>query len=90
MRQQALTFLMQAAGQNPMAMTAINWTMFLRDVFRTFEMDNVNELVNSPPEQEKMLVLMNNGARPPDEIPGTPNQAMPGSVPNMVGAGVIA
>ena len=95
MRQKALTFLMQAAGQNPMAMTAINWVTFLRDVFRTFEMDNIDELVNSPSEQEKMMILMNQGARPPaemqqTEVPGTPNQAMQGSIPNMVGAGVIA
>lgn len=90
MRQQALTFLIQAMSQNPMAATAVNWTVFLRDIFKAFEIDNIDEIINSPSEQEKMMMLVNRGERNPNEVPGTPKQVgNAGGLPNYAGQGVM-
>lgn len=84
----ALTFLIQALGQNPMAASATNWITFLRHVFKAFELDNVNEIIQQPSEQEKMMVLMQ-GKQQPAEVPGQPNSAgSPGGMMNFVGQGV--
>jgi hypothetical protein len=89
MRQQALTFLIQAMSQNPMASTAVNWTVFLRDIFKAFELDNIDEIINSPPDQEKMMMMMNYKGSQPREVPGQPNQGGGTlGIPNYPGQGV--
>lgn len=91
--QQALTFLMQAASQNPIIASAVNWLTFFRTIFQTFRLPNIDELVHSPAEQEKMMIQMQRMSTPPDEqaseVPGTPNQPMNTAPPNMVGQGVM-
>jgi hypothetical protein len=90
-QQQALTFLMQAAGQNPIITSAVNWITFFRNIFQTMRLPNVDEIVNSPAEQEKMMVQMQRMATPPDqqpsEVAGTPNGPASG-VPNYTGQGI--
>lgn len=93
-RQQNITFLMQAAGQNPMAASAVNWIAFFRQIFREFDMDNVNELIATPEQMQQMMAAQKGGQRPEDqqnEVAGSPNSLLaPGGLPNMAGAGVGA
>lgn len=91
-RQQNLTFLLQAASANPMVAAAVNWNNFFRDLFREFEMTNVNELLNSPQQQMQMMQAMQGGAPAPGEqqstVPGTPAQFGTYGIPNYAGQGV--
>lgn len=88
-RQQALTFLVQALSQSPIAQTAVNWVTFMRDIFKAFDLENVNEIINTPSEQERMLIMLNNGGQP-SQVDGTPNSPGDGSnVVNFPGQGVI-
>ena len=66
-RQQNMTFLLQAASANPISAAAVNWINFFRQIFREFEMDNVNELIQSQPEMER--VLQQSGAQRADQVP---------------------
>lgn len=79
-RQQALTFLMQAMGQNPVAAASVNWINFFRDVLREFQMPNVNELIATPEQQQAMMAAQKGG--PPEQT-----QGVPGSMTNLLGAG---
>jgi hypothetical protein len=75
-RQQNLTFLLQAASANPISAAAVNWINFFRQVFREFEIDNINELIKSEPEMQK--VLAQTGAQRADQVPEAGGQ--PGGV----------
>lgn len=89
-RQQNLTFLMQAASTNPMVASAVNWMTFFRQLFTEFEMPNVNELIASPQEMERMMAMSQGGGQEQQsEVPGSPNGLLaPGGLPNMAGAGL--
>lgn len=91
-RQQNITFLMQAAGQNPIVASAVNWLGFFRQIFREFDMDNVNELIASPEQMQKMMQMQKGGLQPgqqPAEVAGSPNALLTaGALPNQAGAGV--
>jgi len=75
-RQQNLTFLLQAASANPISAAAVNWINFFRQIFREFEIENVNELIQSQPEMER--VLSQSGAQRADQVPEMGGQ--PGGV----------
>lgn len=77
-RQQSLTFLMQAMAQNPMVASAVNWLNFFRTVLREFEIDNVNEMIQTPQGQQAVLAAQGGAA---------PGQALPGTPMNLMGAG---
>jgi hypothetical protein len=66
-RQQNLTFLLQAASANPISAAAVNWINFFRQIFREFEIENVNELLKSEPEMQRALEA--SGAQRPDQVP---------------------
>jgi hypothetical protein len=66
-RQQNLTFLLQAAAANPIAAAAVNWINFFRTIFREFEIENVNELIQSAPEMQRALAQT--GAGRADQVP---------------------
>jgi hypothetical protein len=87
-RQQTLIFLIQAMGQNPVAAAATNWINFFRNVLREFEIPNINEILNSPEEMQRMMELQKGGATQPGGVPGEA-QAPPGggSVNPLMGAG---
>lgn len=93
-RQQNITFLLQAASTNPIVASAVNWLAFFRQTFREFDMDNVNELIASPEQMQKMMEMQKGGGqgRPEqqaNEIPGSPNALLvPGGLPNQIGGGV--
>lgn len=66
-RQQNLTFLLQAASANPISAAAVNWINFFRQIFREFEIENVNELIQSQPEMQRTLAQT--GAQRADQVP---------------------
>jgi len=87
-RQQNLTFLMQAASANPMVASAVNWIAFFRQIFREFEIDNVNELLASPAQQMAMLQQAQGGAQAQQgagPAPMGPGQGTPQGGPSDVG-----
>lgn len=55
-RQQNLMMLMQAGMQNPVAASSINWPAFLRMLFQAFEIQNVDELLNTDPLIQQMML----------------------------------
>ena len=75
-RQQNLTFLLQAASANPISAAAVNWINFFRQIFREFEIENVNELIQSQPEMQRTLAQT--GAQRVDQVPEMGGQ--PGGV----------
>lgn len=81
--QQNLVLLMQAASQNPVVAGAVNWLNFFRTIFREFEIENVNELIATQEEFQRMQAMANGqmGA----EVPGTPNGVVSGN-PQFLGA----
>lgn len=48
-RQQNMVMLLQAIQANPMAAASVNWLAFFRQLFKTFEIENVDELLNTDP-----------------------------------------
>ena len=92
-RQQNITFLLQSMAANPISASAVNWMNFLRQVFREFEIENVNELIATPQQMQEMMAIQKGGA-PGDqqkEIAGSPNSLlMSGGLPNQAGAGLAA
>jgi len=86
-RQQNLTFLLQAASANPIAASAVNWINFFRNIFREFEISNVNELINTEPQMQAMLAQ--SGAQRANQVPEAGGQ--PGGInemTNFLGQGV--
>jgi len=75
-RQQNLTFLLQAASANPISAAAVNWINFFRQIFREFEIENVNELIQTQPEMQRTLAQT--GAQRADQVPEMGGQ--PGGV----------
>jgi protein-disulfide isomerase-like protein with CxxC motif len=84
-RRQELIPLLQAVQANPFAAGAINWVNFFRQIFREFDMDNVNELINKQAQQNtQMAQVMQqaqgegapNAAAIPDNTQGTGDGAM--------------
>lgn len=83
-RQQNLVLLLQAAGANPIAAQAINWLNFYRVIFKEFEIDDIDELI-----QPAMSPIMQQSGIPGTEggqLPGAPNQVMgPGDMASLLG-----
>jgi len=82
-RQQNSVLLLQALQANPMAMQLVNWQAFIRDLFQTFEMDNVDELLQPTPAQQMALQQIQGGqlpmgAPPPSGAPGFPQPGVGG------------
>jgi hypothetical protein len=72
-RRQDTAFLIQAMSANPITASAVNWINFFKDVLRLFDYDNVNEIINSQPEMQKVLALAGKGPETQaQEVPGTP------------------
>jgi len=72
-RRQDTAFLIQAMSSNPITASAVNWINFFKDVLRLFDYDNVNEIINSQPEMQKVLQLAGKGPETQaDQVPGTP------------------
>ena len=72
MRRSDTAFLVQAMSQNPIVASAVNWINFFRDTLKLFDYDNVNEIINSQAEMERVLQL--SGATQAQQVPGTPTQ----------------
>ena len=90
-RQQNKLLLMQAAASNPVVAGAVNWINFFRDIFREFEFDNVNELIATSEEFERVRNLaMSNGSAPQPGLPGAPSEYNDSGLPADVTAGVMA
>ena len=62
-RQQNLVLLLQATQSHPMAMQLVNWVAFFRDMFRSFEMQNIDELLNPTPAQQQIAQQAMGGAQ---------------------------
>ena len=75
-RQQNLVLLLQAAGSHPAALQLINWVAFFRDMFRTFEMTNVDELMNPPPAQKAALAQAEGAQQPQGASPQAPGDIL--------------
>jgi hypothetical protein len=58
MQQNQLMTLMQIMGGNPVGMQMVNWTAFFRQVFDSFQLRNVDELLNPSPTQLNMMAAM--------------------------------
>lgn len=69
-RQQNLVLLLQACSNNPVIAGAINWLNFFRTIFREFEIENINELIATQEEFQRMQELAS--GREPATVPGTP------------------
>jgi hypothetical protein len=86
MRRQELVPLLQAITANPYAAGAVNFVNFFRQIFREFEIDNVNELINQNAQQNTQLAQVMqqaqggqgapNAAAIPDNSQGTGDNAM--------------
>jgi hypothetical protein len=74
-RQQNMTLLLQAVSSNPLAVQAINWNAFIRELFQAFEVQNIDEVLAPNPMQMMATQQMGAGGAQP-QVPGTPNQAM--------------
>jgi len=81
-RRQELVPLLQAVSSNPYAAGAVNFVNFFRQIFREFDMDNVNELINQNANQmAQMSQVMEmagekDAANIPDNTAGTGDGAM--------------
>jgi len=81
-RRQELVPLLQAVSANPYAAGAVNFVNFFRQIFREFDMDNVNELINQHAQQNAQMaqVMEQAGSRDaaaiPDNTQGTGDGAM--------------
>lgn len=82
-RQQNMVLLLQSTATHPAAMALVNWIAFFRDLFRTFEMGNEDELLNPPPGMQQ-AIAMANGQMPPEQAPGVPF-APPGGLTGLPG-----
>lgn len=83
MRRQELIPLLQAVSSNPVAAGAVNFVNFFRQIFREFDMDNVNELINQQAQQNTQMAQAmeqagapGNAAAIPDNTQGTGEGAM--------------
>ena len=54
-QQQSLMMLMQVMQTNPVAIQAVNWMVWFRNLFEVFEIPNVDELLNT---QEPIMQVM--------------------------------
>lgn len=79
-RQQNMVLLLQSIQANPLAMQMVNWTAFYRDLFTTFEMGNVDELLQPSPAQQAAMAQLQAG-----QLPG--GAAPPGGVTPQPGVG---
>lgn len=68
-RQQNMVLLLNAVQANPFAAQMVNWSAFFRDMFATFEMGNIDELLTPSPQQQMMMQQMQAGM-----LPGSPAQ----------------
>lgn len=74
-RQQNLMLLMQAMSSNPVMLQMVNWANFARQLFETFDMKNVDELlVNSVPAINQMAQQMGGS---PEQAAGVVSQTLP-------------
>lgn len=73
-RRQDTAFLIQAMSANPITASAINWINFFKDVLRLFDYDNINEIINSDAQMQKVLQLAGQGPETQSQdVPGTPS-----------------
>jgi len=82
-RQQNLTLLLQAASGNPVVASAVNWINFFRQIFMVFDIQNVDELINTQEGMQKILELSGKGGA--ENVPGIPTPedlGGPGSIPS--------
>jgi len=70
-RQQNMTLLLQAVSSNPLLLQATNWQAFGRELYKAFEMDNIDELLR-PIQQQVMEMTQQMGQM--GGLPGMPNQ----------------
>jgi hypothetical protein len=93
-RQQNMVLLLQAASSNPIVAQAINWVNFFREIFRDFEINDIDELIapamNPMLQQQQLMAAgqpagQSNGGSPMG-MPGEPNQVItPGNMANILG-----
>jgi hypothetical protein len=72
-RQQNLIAVLQAASANPVATQMVNWANFFRLIFRAFDLDNTDELLNQQPTMAGMGAGGAPGAPPGPAPPGADN-----------------
>lgn len=73
-RRQELVPLLQAVSSNPYTAGAVNFVNFMRQIFREFDLDNVNELIsrNAQANTQMAQILDQAGqGAPPEAIPDT-------------------
>lgn len=95
-RQQNMVLLLQTLQSNPIAAASVNWIAFFRQLFRVFEIQNVDELLNTQGLVEQVLqqaLAGQNGSGSPSgggsSVPGGPaGQDGPGGLPEVL-QGVI-
>lgn len=82
-RQQNMVLLLQALQTNPIAASSVNWVAFFRQLFKTFEIENVDELLMTDPLMQLAALqlyqmIQGKGAKVPGEAaPGMPNAMSP-------------
>lgn len=79
-RQQNLGQLMQYISTNPQMAGAVNMTNFLRQMFREFEIPNVNDMMNKQPGLQQILAQATGGAPDAGGVP-TSGQLARGQLP---------
>lgn len=86
-RQQNMVLLLNAVQANPFAMQMVNWTAFFRDMFATFEMGNIDELLQPSPQQQAAMMSLQQGAlsgSPAQGGMGMPNPGMGGGTVDLM------
>jgi hypothetical protein len=86
-KQQNMVMLLQAAAANPVVAGAVNWLNFFRDTFEIFDVENVNELIETDDAFQRNKAIVNGepGMAPPDNgSMQEPNNGFPlGQTPGM-------
>jgi hypothetical protein len=96
-RQQNLVLLLQALQTNPIAAASVNWLAFFRQLFRTFEIENVDELLMTDPiiqmamQQLGQMVMQQagQGGKPGSGPPGMAAPGMPNGMSPQGGQDVV-
>jgi hypothetical protein len=88
-----MVLLLQAASSNPIVAQAVNWVNFFREIFKDFEINDIDELIApgiNPALQQMQLQQDGQPIQPsqnsPLGLPGAPNQVInPGNMANILG-----
>jgi len=71
-RQQNMILLLQALQTNPIAAASVNWMVFFRQLFKTFDIQNVDEMLNTNPLAVLAVAQAIQGAQAPGNGNGAP------------------